>query len=134
MEDFDDYYTYLTEGGEAKIYFARDRKNVVKLNDAVCYNNWLNFLNSVIIHNLIFEDTAYTLLGFIKNDHGLFAVLKQPFIITDSYTNLKEVKIFLEHNGFQNTKRNDYYDAELGLILEDIHDKNVLLNKNKYFY
>ncbi len=62
IKDFNDNHTYLTEGGEAKIYFSHDKKNVVKLNDAIYYNNWLNFFNSVLIYNLIFEDTAYTLI------------------------------------------------------------------------
>jgi len=29
-------------------------------------------------------------------------------------------------NGFINTKNNDYYNPELGIILEDLHDENVL--------
>ena len=29
-------------------------------------------------------------------------------------------------NGFINKKENDYYNPELGIILEDLHDENVL--------
>lgn len=29
-------------------------------------------------------------------------------------------------NGFLNTKNNDYYNPDLGIILEDLHDENVL--------
>ena len=75
---------YLTQGGEAKIYFAEDAQHVIKLNDAVYYNTWLDFLNSVLIHNLLFEDTAYQLLGFTIVDNELLAILKQPSFSAES--------------------------------------------------
>jgi hypothetical protein len=30
-------------------------------------------------------------------------------------------------NGFENTRNNDYYSPALGIILEDLHDENVLM-------
>jgi len=32
----------------------------------------------------------------------------------------------MKSNGFENTRNNDYYNASLGIILEDLHDENVL--------
>ncbi|QBN19709.1 putative polyvalent protein kinase domain-containing protein [Flavobacterium nackdongense] len=125
---------YLTEGGEAKIYFGKDNKSVIKLNDAVYYFTWLDFFNSILIHNLFFEGTKYELLGFNRSNEMLYAVLKQAFIISDNPVNLKEVKHLLEYNGFENIRRNDYYNEELGLILEDIHDENVIVNSNVLFF
>jgi len=125
---------YLTEGGEAKIYFEHNSQTVVKLNDAVYYNNWLDFFNSVLIHNLIFQKTAYTLLGFIEKENCLHAVLEQTFIVSEQQTDLSAVKIFLEYNGFKNVRNNDYYNEEFGLILEDMHDENVLTNSNVLFF
>ena len=29
-------------------------------------------------------------------------------------------------NGFLNQRNNDYYNPDLGIILEDLHDENVL--------
>lgn len=134
LQDLPDENSYLTEGGEAKIYLASDGRSVIKLNDAIYYNTWLDFLNSVLIHNLFFEETSYTLYGFIVKNDSLFAVLKQPFIISDSLTDLNDVKFYLEYNGFLNIRRNDYYNKELGLILEDIHDENVIVKSNKLFF
>ena len=104
------------------------------MNDAVYYSSWLDFLNSVLIHNLFFFDTAYSLLGFVVIDEVFFAVLEQPFVIADAKTNLDNVKVFLESNSFKNTKRNDYYSSEFGLILEDIHDENVIVRKEHLFF
>jgi len=57
---------YLTRGGEARVYFDDDNKNVIKLNNAVYYATWLEFFNSILLHNFIFQNTAYILLGFAK--------------------------------------------------------------------
>ncbi|MFN0083259.1 MAG: hypothetical protein ACKVOM_12150 [Ferruginibacter sp.] len=125
---------YLAEGGEAKIYLTDDNRTVIKINDGIYYNTWLDFLNSVLIHNLLFSKTAYELLGFIEEDTILKAVIKQPYITSDAKVNLSNVKTLLAFNGFENTKRNDYYNKELGLILEDIHDENVITNSNILFF
>ena len=125
---------YLTRGGEARVYLHADNKNVIKLNDAIYYATWLEFLNSILLHNLIFENTAYTLLGFAKENNVLYAILKQPFITSDSLVELEDIKKLLHFNDFENSKRNDYIHRELGLILEDMHDENVIVNSDTLFF
>lgn len=63
----------------------------------------------------------------------MYAVVKQPFVKADQFTDLKNVKDFLMSNGFKNIRNNDYYHPKLGIILEDLHDENVL-TKEKYLY
>jgi hypothetical protein len=41
-----------------------------------------------------------------------------------------EVEAFLSQIGFVNTKANDYYHKEEGLVLEDLHDENVFVGEN----
>lgn len=125
---------YLTEGGEAKIYFSKDAKHVIKLNDGVYYSNWLDFLNSICIHNLLFPETKYILLGFAIKNETLFAVLKQDFVVSNASVDLQEVELYLNSNGFEKVKRNDYYSKELSLRLEDIHDENVIKQDDGYFF
>ena len=125
---------YLTRGGEARVYLHADNKNVIKLNDAIYYATWLEFLNSILLHNLIFENTAYTLLGFAKENNMLYAILKQPFITSDALVELEDIKKLLHFNDFENSKRNDYIHRELGLILEDMHDENVIVNSDTLFF
>ena len=125
---------FLTRGGEAQIYLASDRRSVIKVNDGVYYATWLEFFNSIVIHNLLFKETAYAFLGFIEKDGSLLAVLKQPFITSDAPVDLEDVKKFLAFNGFVNSKRNDYFNKELGLILEDMHDENIIVNSDTLFF
>jgi hypothetical protein len=124
----------LTVGGEAEVYMNTDERHVIKLNDAVYYSTWLDFFNSILLHNILFEETSYELIGFAKRDNILQAVLKQAFVISDSRVHLPDVKAFLEYNGFINIRRNDYYNKSTGLILEDIHDENVIMNSGIIFF
>jgi hypothetical protein len=61
-------------------------------------------------------------------------VVKQPFIEITEATNTDLVKEFLLENGFILKKNNDYHNPELGIILEDLHDENVLTNNNVLFF
>jgi hypothetical protein len=124
---------YLTKGGESQVYLAPDWLNVLKTNDAIYYATWLEFFNSLVIHNLIFPDTAYSLLGFMLNEDNLVAVLKQAFVV-GIQAKLADIKETLAFNGFTNTKRQDYYNEEFGLLLEDMHDENVIEEDGILFF
>jgi Serine/Threonine/Tyrosine Kinase found in polyvalent proteins len=115
---------YLTKGGESKIYLAPDRLNVIKVNDAIYYATWDEYLNSLLLHNLLFPNTAYTLIGFAEIGNGLSALLQQPFIEGEQ-AGLDDIRELLSYNGFENTRRQDYYNNEFGLVLEDMHDEKI---------
>jgi len=119
---------FIAEGAEQKVYLNADGKSVTKLTDAIFYTSWEDFLNSLLLHNYFFPDTAYTLLGFTEQDETLFAVLHQSFVKTYEHTDLQEVEEFMLSNGFvkKHQLKNDYYHPSLGIILEDLHDENVL--------
>jgi hypothetical protein len=125
---------YLTRGGESQVYLEENGEFVLKINDAIYYATWLEYFNSLLLHNLIFPDTEYNFLGFIELDNVLYAVVRQAFIIADGMAELDDIRIFLEYNGFENTKRQDYFNAAYGLILEDMHDENVIATSEKLFF
>jgi len=99
---------------------------VVKTNSGIFYAFWEDYFNNLLLHNFFFPNLAYQFLGFIKKDNVLEAVVRQPFVRTDEATDLDKVSTFLEANGFIRKKENDYYHPNLCLILEDLHDENVL--------
>ncbi len=123
-KDFDESQ-YIGEGAEQKVYEFSDPKFILKLNDCIFYELWEDYLNSLLLHNYFFPHLAYELLGFYKSEK-LYAVVKQPFVRSTEITNLNNVKEFLSANGFINKKANDYYHPGLGIIVEDLHDENVL--------
>lgn len=80
------------------------------------------------------SSTAYQLLGFQMMDSLLYAIVEQKHVVASESVNLEEVKKFLENNGFINTRNNDYFNKELGIILEDLHDENVLQNHTVFSF
>lgn len=127
-----DLTQYVSEGAEQKVYL-KDTENVLKLNDSIYYNSWKDYLHNLLLHNYFFPDTAYDLIGFTKNDEILYAVVQQSYVSITAKTDLKQVKEFLTLNGFENNRNNDYINREIGIILEDLHDENVL-TRNEVLY
>jgi len=127
-----DLTQYVSEGAEQKVYL-KDAEKVLKLNDTIYYNSWKDYLNNLLLHNYFFPDTAYDLIGFTKDNDILYAVVQQAYVSITATTDLKQVKEFLALNGFENNRNNDYINRELGIILEDLHDENVL-TRNEVLY
>ena len=124
---------YISEGAEQKVY-RLDHKYIIKLNDTIFYASWRDYFNSLLIHNYFFNSTKYELLGFKIINKKIFAVVKQRFVKADETVDLEQVKSFLEFNNFRNVRNNDYQNDELGLIFEDLHDENVLINNGILYF
>ncbi len=124
---------YVSEGAEQKVYL-KDAEHVLKLNDSIYYNSWKDYFTNLLLHNYFFPDTAYNLIGFTKNNEIVYAVVKQAYVSITESTNLDSVKSFLSQNGFINNRNNDYYNPELGIILEDLHDENVLTRNGVLYF
>lgn len=125
---------FIAEGAEQKVFLNSEGDAVIKLNSGIFYYNWSDYLNSLLIHNFFFPATQYILTGFIKDGDTLSAVVRQPYIVTNETTDLKNVKTFMESNGFTLKRNNDYYSESLGVIAEDLHDENVLTKDGVLFF
>lgn len=128
-----DFTQYVSEGAEQRV-FLKDAAHVIKLNDAIYYSCWKDYFHNLLFHNFFFPDTAYQLIGFAKENDVLYAVVQQAYVKATAQTDLKLVKVFLEANGFLNTKNNDYHHKEFGIILEDLHDENVLIQHGVLYF
>ncbi len=128
-----DFSQYVSEGAEQRV-FLKDSNHVLKLNDAIYYTSWADYFCNLLFHNFFFTDTAYDLIGFTRENDILYAVVQQSYVEMTHSTDLNEVKYFLASNGFNNSKNNDYFNPELGIILEDLHDENVLTRNNILYF
>ncbi|CAM3508161.1 XRE family transcriptional regulator [Flavobacterium longum] len=128
-----DFSQYVSEGAEQKVYL-KDSEHVIKLNDAIYYTSWKDYFFNLLLHNYFFSDTAYELIGFTKENEVLYAVVKQPFVEITETTNLQQVRDFMTQNGFENNRNNDYRNVDLGIILEDLHDENVLTRNDVLYF
>lgn len=114
--------------------YLYNKHKVIKLNDGIYYETWLDYFNNLLLNNFFFPDTTYKLIGFYKQNEILYAVVEQRFVESDSDTELENVNRFLTSNGFLNKKNNDYFHPTLGIILEDLHDENVLTYQETLFF
>ena len=128
-----DLSNYVSEGAEQRVYLKDDRF-VYKLNDSIYYESWVDYFDNLLLHNYFFPDTSYQLLGFLNENDTLYCVVEQKFIQITSATNINHVKKFMESNGFHNIRNNDYKNNELGIIIEDLHDENVLTNHGVLYF
>jgi len=128
-----DFNSFVSEGAEQRVFLNNDFE-VLKLNDGIYYSTWKEYLQNLLLNNYFFPDTSYELLGFYSENEILYAVVRQKFVKSDEATNLERVKEFLTNNGFQNIRNNDYYNEDLGIILEDLHDENVLTQNGILFF
>jgi hypothetical protein len=124
---------FFSQGAEQKVYI-KDDKTVYKLNDAIYYESWLDYFNNLLLNNYFFPDTAYSFIGFCLINNALYALVEQPFVKANEHTNLEDVKEFMMNNGFINTRNHDYYNPDLGIILEDLHDENVLTQDGVLYF
>jgi hypothetical protein len=128
-----DITAFVSSGAEQKVYLHNEFK-VFKLNDSIYYLSWEDYFNNLLLNNFFFPDTAYQLVGFYESEEVLYSVVEQTFIKSDEDTELEIVKKFLDENGFVNTRNNDYFNPNLGIILEDLHDENVLTSKGNLYF
>lgn len=124
-DDKIDFDLFISEGAEQKVYI-KNEKTVYKLNDAIYYTSWQDYFTNLLLNNYFFSETSYTLVGFCYIEETIYALVEQPFVKANQPTNLGLVKKFMTANGFVNTRNHDYYNPDLGIILEDLHDENVL--------
>jgi hypothetical protein len=128
-----DFTQYVSEGAEQKVYL-KNSDHVLKLNDSIYYSSWRDYFLNLLLHNFFFADTAYELLGFTYDNEILYAVVQQAYVSITSNTDLNQLKEFLTSNGFQNNRNNDYFNPSLGIILEDLHDENVLTRNGVLYF
>jgi hypothetical protein len=133
FRDYDES-RFIARGAEQRVYLYTDERFVYKLNDSIFYEYWLDYFYSLLLHNFFFPATRYDLSGFFLEKGILYAVVKQPYIEITETTDTYRIKSFLNDNGFILKKNNDYSHPEAGIILEDLHDENVLTRNGVLFF
>ncbi len=128
---------YFARGVEQNVYLDASGEFVLKANTCFSYDyNWSKYLDSLLIHNYLFPQTSYELLGFSRSEKGsLVSIVKQHYVKDTSPTDIEDVEKFLSDKGFIRTHPsfNMYQNNELGVVLGDLHIGNVL-TKDKILY
>ncbi|MFZ1751924.1 MAG: hypothetical protein WAU01_17145, partial [Saprospiraceae bacterium] len=56
------------------------------------------------------------------------------YIAPTAKTVVSDIKELLLKKGFSIKKNNDYIHTDLGLIIEDLHEENVLVREGQLFF
>ena len=90
----------------------------------------MDFINDRIsIHNGLFPDTKYELIGFTKTEKGFAFVLEQPYIDGADCATEEEIEEFMKVIGFPNREDKEYWNDYY--TVKDIHPGNVLKVKDR---
>lgn len=126
--------TYSDRGSENEVYASLDSKYVYKLNDfRYSDDNLTPFFERMHIHNQLFCDCGYTLIGFAENCDGkVCAVLRQPFIVAQREATQQEIDEELERLGFH--KEQEGYFTNGGYDIFDAVPNNVLMGDDGHLF
>lgn len=116
------------EGGEHQLYAANGY--VFKRNNLLYHNAWLEYFHRLVLHNWLFKETELTFEGLMFVDGHLQPVVSQKIIQAIRGAEREEVEQEMLKRGFFRRKADNYYSPELGLLVEDLHDENVLVSQS----
>ena len=131
-----DKYGMDIEGMETKLYLCPNDYSAYKFLrlNADCNSLYDNLAERIVLHNLMFGDkTALCIEGlFFENSFITFAV-SQPYIEGAMRLTKKEqrTKFFSQFDNF-NHKKNCIKNSDL--VIGDLHNNNILVDKNGDFY
>ena len=122
-------------GSEANVYLNKDGKTVTKLNSAVKYDTWQDYMDAIDEHNRLFPNEPYTVKGFTELGGDLTAIVEQP-VIRGKEAKFSEVKKDMAAKGFEHIPaienpetKYDFRNDE-GVVISDIHGRNVIKDEN----
>jgi len=119
----------IGRGAEQQVYLSYNGRTVIKVNEGSYHGTWLDYFNRLILHSFLFPSTKYTTIGFTTINDSLAVITEQTFVVLDRGAPRDKVESYLNEHHFVRVKNDDYYNADLGIILEDLHDENVFINE-----
>ena len=111
-------------GNENDTYFSSDGY-VYKVNNLMNSGVILSLFERLLLHNKIFPETAYELVGFTGFDgRGIFPILKQKAINNPTIATPSEIESYMTSIGFSKIDESTYKNNEI--IISDLSPRNVL--------
>ena len=120
----------IAEGGEAVVYLKKSADRVVKSIRLDYYVSPQLALDRITLHNVLFPETALIVLGFGRDSEGNFCIIaEQPFIQGEQITDSK-IQKYAENLSFTLINARSWTYANGEIYLSDLHDENVLCDKD----
>ena len=129
------HLAYSDRGSENEVYASLDSRFVYKLNDfRYSDDNLSPFFERISVHNELFPDCEYILIGFAENRDGkTCAVLRQPFILSQREATQAEIDEEMEQLGFHKEQDEGYF-TNSDYDIFDAVPNNVLKGEDGHLY
>ena len=135
IDDISQLGTYSDRGSENEVYVNNETQTVYKLNDfRYSDDNLMPFFERIRIHNTLFEDCPYEMIGMAENQSGKpCAVLTQPYILAEREASEDEISEELLRLGFHPEMEGEYFSNGYFDIF-DASPNNVLMGIDGHLY
>lgn len=120
----------IAKGAESKVYYKPGDISVVKERTSI-YSTTQKALDSIVLHNYLFPETAMKVIGFSRDSDGLLrTILTQPYIRCKRLATKEEIDALLFGKGFwDNGDGNGTNYTSDDIALEDMHPANVFIDE-----
>lgn len=120
-------------GQESRVYVNYDHNSVIKVKNTTQYHDLREFLDGIVLHNTLFPETAYKVLGFGNDGEGFVAILEQPFVKGTEPTQ-EQITEFVKSR----VPGAEMYEEDLGngryktsqTLLHDLSPRNAIITPN----
>ena len=120
----------IAKGAEAKVYYRENSPAVVKERASI-YSTTQKALDAIVLHNYLFPETAMYVIGFTRDNDGIFRIiLTQPYVRCLRLATKEEIDALAEKKGFKDNwdgKGINYISNRIAL--EDMHPANVFIDE-----
>lgn len=118
-------------GTESDTYFSPDGY-VYKMNNLMHSPLISDYLNRLSLHNEIFGNTPYDLVGFVKSGRNVYPVVRQVAVDFERLATEEEISSYMQSKGFVHDGDGKFHDNEY--VVEDVKPKNVFMGKDGHVY
>ena len=89
--------------------------------------------DSIVLHNALFPETSYRVMGFTRDRDGLFRTVIEQRYVEEDYrdADIGDVTKWVEGLGFEDNNNHEGLNYKSSkLKLEDLHGENVIYDKS----
>lgn len=134
FEDIESLGYYLSEAHNSIVYKAYSEKTVFKSKKDEMDGSFVRAIEGALLHNRLFPETFYSLVGFTDYKEGIRVIFQQKYIKGRQPTK-EEIREGLRKKGFSlfETANSPISGSKDGLFAKDIHEHNAIVSDGELY-
>ena len=121
-------------GNENEVYLDNEKNVVFKVNNLVNSQTLLNLFKRIDLHNEIFPQTKYELVGITGFGNGstVYPIYKQDFVSKANFAIPEDINNYMASLGFKKSGEGKYSNEDI--TISDLYPRNVLKDSEGDIY